>query len=112
MAPRLRIPMSLVIVVVVLILIIIDSSAQGLMTTSRMLLYLGAAGLLVILYECLPQRREARRQGRLRRLRRKGLCIHCGYDLSGAAHAACPECGGQVADAPDEGSVHTPPRIQ
>ena len=25
--------------------------------------------------------------------RRRGLCINCGYDLRGAEHEACPECG-------------------
>ena len=39
-------------------------------------------------------RRDARR--RLRRSR--GLCITCGYDLRGAAHERCPECGAGVED--------------
>ena len=30
------------------------------------------------------------------RRRRRGLCIHCGYDLRGTAHERCPECGGSV----------------
>ncbi len=25
--------------------------------------------------------------------RKRGRCIKCGYDLRGAAHEACPECG-------------------
>ena len=34
----------------------------------------------------------------LRRLlrRKRGLCITCGYDLGGAEHEACPECGVEV----------------
>ena len=24
---------------------------------------------------------------------KRGLCINCGYDLRGAEHAVCPECG-------------------
>jgi len=30
------------------------------------------------------------------RRRATGLCIKCGYDLRGADHAACPECGAAV----------------
>jgi hypothetical protein len=30
---------------------------------------------------------------RRRRRRRKGLCIHCGYDLRGLTETRCPECG-------------------
>jgi len=33
-------------------------------------------------------------RGRLRR--RRGLCRACGYDLRGAAHEQCPECGRSV----------------
>ena len=33
--------------------------------------------------------------GRFRRMNRhkRGLCVKCGYDLSGTDHEACPECG-------------------
>ena len=24
---------------------------------------------------------------------KRGLCVKCGYDLSGAEHEVCPECG-------------------
>lgn len=30
----------------------------------------------------------------------RGQCIGCGYDLSGADHAACPECGTPCAEQP------------
>ncbi len=29
---------------------------------------------------------------------RRGHCIKCGYDLRGAEHEVCPECGVAVAD--------------
>jgi hypothetical protein len=34
-------------------------------------------------------------RGPLRRWRRRkrGLCIHCGYDLTGNTSGVCPECG-------------------
>ena len=37
----------------------------------------------------------------LRRMirRRRGLCPQCAYDLRGTGHAACPECGTEVAKA-------------
>jgi hypothetical protein len=35
----------------------------------------------------------------LRRERReKGLCVHCGYDLTGNVSGVCPECGDRAAD--------------
>jgi hypothetical protein len=39
--------------------------------------------------------------GGVKRLRRraKGWCIHCGYDLRGASHDRCPECGKAVHGA-------------
>ena len=29
--------------------------------------------------------------------RRRGLCLKCGYDLRGAEHEVCPECGVQLS---------------
>ena len=39
--------------------------------------------------------------GRIRGLirRRRGLCERCAYDLRGADHAACPECGTELCRA-------------
>jgi hypothetical protein len=37
-----------------------------------------------------------RRSSRVRR----GLCGACGYDLRGASHSACPECGANVRPVP------------
>jgi hypothetical protein len=36
------------------------------------------------------------RQRRARRRLKRGLCPACGYDLRGAAHERCPECGAAV----------------
>ena len=40
----------------------------------------------------------ARAPGRLRRYRRRklGLCLHCGYNLTGNVSGICPECGSEV----------------
>ena len=35
------------------------------------------------------------------RRRRKGLCIKCGYDLTGNISGVCPECGESCHDRPD-----------
>ena len=51
---------------------------------------LTCAALTAIPYASL--RRDARR-------RRRGLCPTCGYDLRGAKHERCPECGETVAPA-------------
>ena len=32
---------------------------------------------------------------------RKGHCPHCGYNLTGAEHEKCPECGAVVAARPE-----------
>lgn len=37
---------------------------------------------------------------RWRRRRQPGACISCGYDLRGAAHERCPECGTTIATTP------------
>ena len=58
--------------------------------------------LLFVTYPAIAFiRGPLRRHGR----REKGLCVRCGYDLTGNASGVCPECGkeivGQVADLPD-----------
>jgi hypothetical protein len=40
--------------------------------------------------------------------RRRGLCVDCGYDLRGAAHERCPECGAGV-EAVSRGDRGLPP---
>jgi hypothetical protein len=47
------------------------------------------SGALLVLYGAFlasPWMRRVRR-------RRRGQCIHCGYDLRGDSHDRCPECG-------------------
>ncbi len=41
----------------------------------------------------LPLAISASPWARRRRRDKQGLCIRCGYDLQGAEHKACPECG-------------------
>jgi hypothetical protein len=48
--------------------------------------------------------RSLRRERRLRHRRAAGQCLACGYDLRGAEHECCPECGEAVAVA----TVRTP----
>ena len=43
--------------------------------------------------------RQIRRAARYRSRRAHGLCLTCAYDLRGAAHERCPECGETVAGA-------------
>ena len=43
--------------------------------------------------------RFLRGERRLRQRRAAGQCLACGYDLRGAEHARCPECGEAVAAA-------------
>ena len=52
---------------------------------ANMLFYSGFLWLL------LPGRRALRREIR----RKRGLCMKCAYDLQGADHKACPECGAE-----------------
>jgi hypothetical protein len=48
--------------------------------------------LLAALMTIVPAR-YLRKQRRLRQRRAAGQCLACGYDLRGAEHARCPECG-------------------
>ena len=52
---------------------------------------------LPILLLALPLAIPASPWARRRRRAKQGLCIRCGYDLSGTDHTLCPECGRDVA---------------
>ena len=41
------------------------------------------------------------------RLRRRGLCVKCGYDLTGNVSGVCPECAYPVAETASSASVRT-----
>lgn len=51
--------------------------------------------LLLALLVAISASPWARRRSRAK----QGLCIQCGYDLSGTDHDACPECGAEVVRA-------------
>ncbi len=44
--------------------------------------------------------------------RKHGLCIKCGYDLRGAEHDVCPECGWRQEESLDERTRHHGPRFR
>ena len=47
----------------------------------------------------LPVAISASPWARRRRRAKQGLCIRCGYDLSGTDHETCPECGEEIRKA-------------
>ena len=51
-------------------------------------------GLLTLL-AILTFKSTVERRRRMRRLQ-EGLCINCGYDLTGNVSGVCPECGAEV----------------
>ena len=55
-------------------------------------LFPGAMMLVIAASLCGPARRFQARLLRRERLKR-GLCTHCGYELTGNRSGTCPECG-------------------
>jgi len=47
----------------------------------------------VLLFVIYPTIAFVRSPVRRRRRRKKGLCLKCGYDLTGNVTGICPECG-------------------
>jgi hypothetical protein len=61
--------------------------------TERVIVPLWGPLVLFMIYPCMamisgPYRRYRRRRG--------GLCIRCGYNLTGNVSGVCPECGGRI----------------
>ena len=55
------------------------------------------------LFAAYPTLALVRGPVRRRRRRRKGLCIKCGYNLTGNVSGVCPECGTTIeTNRPDE----------
>jgi hypothetical protein len=52
--------------------------------------------LMCLLFAAYPTIAFIRGPVRRYRRRRKGLCIRCGYDLTGNVSGTCPECGTEV----------------
>jgi hypothetical protein len=52
--------------------------------------------ILAVLFAFYPALAFIRGPLRRRRRPRKGLCIKCGYDLTGNESGICPECGTEV----------------
>ncbi len=61
--------------------------------------------LLLLTYPAIALKRGPLRR---RRRRKRGLCIHCGYNLTGLSSNRCPECGYGIASATGR-SVDTSP---
>ena len=51
-----------------------------------------------ILFAAYPTILFIRGPVRRYRRRRKGLCLKCGYNLTGNVSGVCPECGGPIGD--------------
>ena len=53
-------------------------------------------GILTLLFAAYPTIAFIRGPLRHRRRRKRGLCVKCGYDLTGNVTGVCSEYGGQV----------------
>lgn len=49
--------------------------------------------ILLLVFSSYPAIAFIRGPLRRRRRRKRGLCIHCGYSLTGLPESRCPECG-------------------
>lgn len=58
-----------------------------------------------ILFAAYPTVAFIRGPLRRSRRRRKGLCLKCGYDLTGNVSGVCPECGSCASKKGDKGTV-------
>ncbi len=59
--------------------------------------FVWGVAILLAIYPTLAFIRGPLRHRRRRRLRKHGLCLGCGYDLTGNESGVCPECGTEVA---------------
>lgn len=59
-------------------------------------LWLGAIGNTIFFAGLIRLGVATPRMLRRMNRHRQGRCIECGYDLRGADHAVCPECGSDV----------------
>ena len=60
---------------------------------------LAPAALTLLAFRSLRRSGRAAREALRRQRAGGGLCLACGYDLSGADHERCPECGQLVPSA-------------
>lgn len=54
------------------------------------------AWFVIVVSMILPLMNIGRKQGKRDRRAQMGLCIYCGYNLSGNTSGVCPECGGEL----------------
>ena len=56
--------------------------------------------MIVLVLVCYPALAFIRGPARRYVFRRKGLCLRCGYNLTGNVSGVCPECGAEVCELP------------